>query len=54
MRLKSPRKNQAQKEAPSYLARGIENLDGRLKFLEGELPIRCGLLDPVDQWRSEG
>jgi hypothetical protein len=30
-----------------------ENLNGWLKFSEGELSIFvCGPLDPVDQWRS--
>jgi hypothetical protein len=38
-RVKSPHRNQAQKEDTSYLARSIKNLNGRLKFSEGELPI---------------
>jgi hypothetical protein len=50
--LKSPHRNQAQKDTPSYLARGIENSNGWLKFSEGELLILHGLLDPADQQRS--
>jgi hypothetical protein len=36
----------------NYLARSIENLNGWLKFSEGELSILRGPLDPMDQRKS--
>jgi hypothetical protein len=50
--MNSHRRNQDQKDMSSYLARSIKNLNGRLKFSDGELPIFHEPLDPVDERRS--
>jgi hypothetical protein len=50
---KSPRRNQAQEERRQVIWPGVfENLNGRLKFSEGETPIFHGPLDLVDQRRG--